>query len=312
MQRALGALLVLAFAMSSAAANPSQDLDRARKAFGGGDFSSAYAMLNSLLYPAEYMALSNKEDVIDAYLMLGASLYELGNRERAVAEFIKALQLDPERSILVGRFKEGVVNLFDDTKREQIRRAANDAEARKLAADRKAFDEMVKNLRFYEKHPYYVNFIPFGAGQFQNGDSGKGYFFAATQGVTLATSMGIFLYLGATYGLVAKIKDVNEAKTVRSLQQAEIISGAAFFAFYGLSIFDAIRHYKAQQLVNSSAVPQQLRNLIPQRPDPADPKPDPNPTPKPKPKKTSLLDRIHVGPMASPDGVGIGLLWEND
>jgi tetratricopeptide (TPR) repeat protein len=306
-QRAVAALVAVAIAAASAGAlaNPGKDLDRARDSFHSGDFSSAYTVLNSLLYPAEYMALSNKEDVIDAYIMLGASLYQLGNRERAAAEYKQALQLDPDRSILVGRFSEGAVNLFDDVKREQKARAERDAEAKALALRKKALDEYIKNLRVYETHPYYVNFVPFGAGQFQNGDSGKGYFFAATQGATLATSMGIFLYLSATYGLVAKIKDINEAKTVRSLQQAEIVSGAAFFAFYGLSLFDAIRHYKPRELVNSSSVPlpPELRDLQP---------PDPKQPARSTPKKTSLLDRIHLGPMASPQGVGIGLFWEND
>ena len=32
---------------------------------------------------------------------------------------------------------------------------------------------------------------------------------------------------------------------------------------------------------------------------------------KKPPKKTSLLDRVHVAPMITPNGVGVGLSWEN-
>jgi len=33
---------------------------------------------------------------------------------------------------------------------------------------------------------------------------------------------------------------------------------------------------------------------------------------KPAPRKTSMLDRLHLGPMITPNGAGIGLSWENE
>ena len=46
---------------------------------------------------------------------------------------------------------------------------------------------------------HYVNFIPFGAGQLQNGGRGKGFGFAIAEGVTGAASAGIWLYLVDRY-----------------------------------------------------------------------------------------------------------------
>src|SRR5690348_9791173 len=48
-------------------------------------------------------------------------------------------------------------------------------------------------------YPYAVNFVPFGVGQFHNGDTNKGIGFAVAEGVTGATSVGIWLYLTDHY-----------------------------------------------------------------------------------------------------------------
>src|SRR5262245_11178484 len=82
---------------SDATASPSDDLNRGRTSFKARDWESAAEVLNALLYPR--VKLVRPEEAVEAYLMLGASAYQLGDRERALAEFTKALELDPERSI---------------------------------------------------------------------------------------------------------------------------------------------------------------------------------------------------------------------
>lgn len=94
----------------------------------------------------------------------------------------------------------------------------------------------------FESHPYSRNFLPFGGGQFQNGDTAKGIAFAIGQGVTASASAGIFLYLASNYrdGLVP----IDEGARVNRLQRIEIATGAAFFGLYAWSVVDAIMNHE--------------------------------------------------------------------
>lgn len=93
----------------------------------------------------------------------------------------------------------------------------------------------------YEARSYAVNFIPFGAGQFQNGQRAKGAWFATSQAITAGTSAALFVYLSHRYdGYVHP----NEASRVRTLRHIEIASGAAFFALAAWGILDALVHYE--------------------------------------------------------------------
>jgi len=94
----------------------------------------------------------------------------------------------------------------------------------------------------YESRPYARNFLPLGAGQFQNGDTAKGVGFAVGQGVTAATSIGLFVYLADHY------RDdqvpVGDSARVRNMQQVEILTGYAFFGLYAWSVIDALVHHE--------------------------------------------------------------------
>lgn len=104
-------------------------------------------------------------------------------------------------------------------------------------APRRAGDPVV-----YRRHPFFVNVIPFGAGQLQNGERTTGVALAIAEGATAATSAGIWLYLEDHYdrGLVPP----DEALHVRHLQQIEIGTGVAFLALATAGIVDAIVHYQ--------------------------------------------------------------------
>ncbi|HEY4243017.1 MAG TPA: hypothetical protein VGM88_24545 [Kofleriaceae bacterium] len=281
-----GVLLVLA---RTAAATPKQDLDRGRASFRAKDYQSAIQALNYLLYPA--VLLGDRDDAIEAYILLGAASYEVGDRERARIELQNALRLDLDRSITTLGFSEGVVRLFDETKAELKVEIARDAEAKKLAEAREQLEAYRKSLVYYERRSYGVNFIPFGAGQFQNRETVRGYLFAASEAIAGGTSATLFFYLAGTYGLVNHDVPVGEARHVRTMQEIEIGTGAAFIGLYAFGVVDAIIHYKprAQIQGDDSLLPANLRKLE-------------------TPKKTSSL---HFGPILMPNSMGIGVSWEN-
>ena len=282
---------------ASPSAAPALQLDRGRESFKRGDWQSAIEVINVLLYPE--LQLARKEQVVEAHILLGAAYYQTGNRERAREEFQRALQIEPEQSIGTRLYSDGASRLFDETKTDlRIAKEREDEKAR-IAQRLKEIEDYKKSLIVYETHPYYVNFVPFGAGQFQNHQRGKGIFFAATQGVTGAASAGIFLYLASKYGLVSSSVPLDEGPGVRRLQEIEIATGVAFLGFYAWSVVDALLNYKSRQRVEGedSLLPPGML--------------DRGGGSSPPKKKTSVRDRLHFHPVLVPNGgAGVGLSLE--
>lgn len=294
-------LAVLAAAIAApadAGASPAQDLERARQSFRQHDFDSAMKLATFLLYPDEKLALP--VDLVEAHVILGASSFETGHRTEAKTEFERALQIQPDKSLTDLLFSDGAIRLFDETKADLEARAERDAQLRKLADERERIRKYKESLVIVEQRSFGVNFVPFGAGQFQNKQRVRGVLFAAGEGVTGGVSVGVFLYLAGKYGLNAQVP-VLEGPGVRQLQQIEIGTGIAFFALYAWGVVDALLHYQPRvQIEGDDTLLPPLRDL------PTDK------ATKPPSKKTSVLDRLHVRPMIAPDATGIGLSWEND
>src|SRR5262245_26917397 len=92
----------------------------------------------------------------------------------------------------------------------------------------------------HRHHPYIVNFIPFGAGQAENGEPGKALAFAAAETATGAVSFATWSYLVGTYH--DRMVPAGDAGSVRTLQQVEIATGFAFFALVAWGAIDAVLH----------------------------------------------------------------------
>jgi len=193
-------------------------------------------------------------------------------------------------------FSEGAVRLFERTKEDVKARLEHDAERKRLAEAAERLEAYRKSLVVYEARPFYLNFIPFGLAQFTQNRNRMGKVMAIGQTGTFLASAGIFGYLVGTYGFESNAVPITSGPAVRRLQQIEIGTGLGFFAFYAWGVYDAIRHHKARQQVqgDDSLIPPELLNPG-----------------KAKPPKTSLLDRLQIGPMVTPGGVGIGIGWEN-
>src|SRR5262249_56577118 len=130
---------------------------------------------------------------------------ETGNGADAKVEFEKALQIQPEKTLTDMLFSEGAIRLFDETKADIEARSRRDAELRKIADERERIRKYRESLVVVERRSFFVNFVPFGAGQFQNKQQTRGLLFAAGQGITAGVSIGIFVYLAGKYGFVATV-----------------------------------------------------------------------------------------------------------
>ncbi len=296
MRPAVIAVVVLATAAASprpASAGPGEDLDHARQAFRAKDCATVIEVAAPLIYPRSQLA--STYDLIEARILLGVCYYENTQREDARREFEAVLALQPDKSLDTLLFSADAVRFFTDVKSDADLRAQRDAELRRREDETERRAEALRNAVVFEKRSYGVNFVPFGAGQFQNRQTGKGLAFAATEVLTGGASAVIFGYLAAKYGFVGVVS-LADGPSVRRLQQIEVGTGVAFLGIYALGVVDALVHYKPTSRIQAdeSLAPELMKAR--------------GPAPRPR---TSLLDRIHVLPIFVPAGAGVGLSLED-
>jgi tetratricopeptide (TPR) repeat protein len=278
-----------------ATATPGQELAQANAAFRSGQFTAAQPLYNDLLYPTPRLA--SKDDLADAYVALGVCRLESGDVPGAKREFEKALNADPYHQLAKDMItNQEAIRIFEETKLERAQREKEQEAKRKQADLEEQIRQYRESAHVIEAHPYYLNFVPFGTGQFQNGQTVKGILLASGEALTGFTSFGIWFYLVNKYGINNSHPfTTNEAERVLLLQQIEVGTGIAFIVLAVYGVIDARLHWKPQVRgeFDDSLLPPELRR----------PKAE-----HAKPKKTSSL---HLGPIVTPSGAGIGLSWEN-
>jgi hypothetical protein len=114
----------------------------------------------------------------------------------------------------------------------------------------------------YARNSFSINFIPFGAGQFQNGQRRKGWAFLASESALALVSVGALTTNLAIYGFrphrtclppmggaevssECQIDRTDEDRS-RLLTRIQVVSGAAFFAVAAWGIADAIMHFRPE------------------------------------------------------------------
>jgi hypothetical protein len=282
-QAVIAALLVA----GTAHASPMQDLDTARKAFQTKNCEGAMPYLKNVLDP---IVLSDRDDIFEAHAMLGACEVQTNQVDFAKQEFRAALQLYPDKDLDPLYYSTSARDVYDEVKAKLAAEAKAAADERERQRAKEELQKRLADLKIYESNLYFVNYLPFGAGQFQNHERVRGTILLAGETATLGVSVGIWYYLVDKYGLQSSNVQLKDAQTVRTLQGVEIVSGAAFLALYAYGVYDSLKNYQSKRLVPNS---EELLKDLDKSTD--------------KPKKTTL----HWGPILVPGGAGIGVAWEN-
>ncbi|ACY16248.1 tetratricopeptide repeat protein [Haliangium ochraceum] len=268
---------------AAASAAPAEQLAEAREAFRLGRFDEAIPALNYLLYPDA--RLSDRGDLVEAHLLLGVAHFEVGDRADARRELEEALFLDDSVILDPLLFSEEAIAFFEERKQVFRDRAARQEEARKLAEERARLRELLENMIVIERKPYYINFVPLGAGQFQNGHDEKGIALFVSQAILGGTSAGLWVWQVGSYGYngVVPKEDIN---TVRRVQEIQVVTGVACIGLMVAGIIDSLIHYESttRRPADESLIPSDL-----------------------KPREASRRPRIDLAP--SPNGLGAVLTW---
>jgi hypothetical protein len=260
----------------AAAANPSQDLARARSQFERGQYQKVVDALAPQLYPR---ALLREEDELkEAHYLLGVAQFFLDRRDKARQEFVALLYLDPRKELdpavespEVYAFFEGVKGELK-LKLEELRREKDKAEADKNKPSR----EVVITRTITEPSPI-GNFVPFGYGQFRNDQPAKGTFFLVSETLTGGASLFLFTFQAVQYGIPSKVPP-DDKDLVRTIQITQIITGGLFLIFYGWGVVDSFAYQKPKMVEERHERP--------------------------------IESRAYILPMVTPDGaVGVGATW---
>lgn len=203
---AAAALAAVVLCASPARADARAELEKARAAYLARSYVEAEERLRALVDPKS--GLKEQGLVSQARMYLGAALMAQDSKEQATAVFERLVLEDPTFEPDPLAFPGPVVNALIDVRahlRERLRAAAESAA--RLDAERRARDEAqrraqaawlerVKTMAQEEKTTVrssrLVALLPFGAGQFQNGQPVMGWIFLGTE-AALATGTAITL-----------------------------------------------------------------------------------------------------------------------
>jgi hypothetical protein len=154
------------------------------------------------------------------------------------------------------RAHEAEVENLEAKQREAVRARQRDREqCEKLRAGPTVIEKR------FGRNSFLLNFVPFGAGQFQNGHRRKGWAFLAVQTSLAAASVAVLTTNFALYGFrpvrgcrydtgaaPCPPQDIDHTDENRSrwLMRTQIATGAAFFAAVAWGIVDALYYFRAE------------------------------------------------------------------
>ena len=280
-------------------AGPKEILQDASRTYARGRYKQVIERVRPLLYPT--IKLSDQEQVISAHRLLALSYMFLKDKVPAEKHFLAILSLRPRYELDPVVDPVAAVELFDEVKRRNaerikaiLERERKEQERKRLEAlrrkkelERKRLEALLarpKTERVIEKRRYWINWIPFGAGQLQNGHTKKGFTLLGLQAGLAAASLG--LYIGEVSlinekGLVPD-KDWN---TARGLMYAQIATGAACIGLMIYGVVDALIYYKPDSVTIRS-----IKQKVPPATGPA--------------KKKSTW---YIAPTLGPGSAGLGI-----
>jgi hypothetical protein len=282
----LALVVMLTAAAAFGQTTPERELELARALFDAGKYGETISLVRRVLAVTNF----TDEQRIELHRMAGLSSFNLGELPAARESFLALLRLNPDYVLDPFIAPPPALRLF-----EQVRKEASDEltlvrQLLQVRAEQKRREEEEKRKAAeargtgktitIEKRPFWMNFLPFGAGQFQQERTGWGIAFAVSEGVFAITSI-------VAYWAIELLKvDVRESyeglltnatgRTIRGIPQSaeaqrdawrvvKFATGGAFYAAWIAGIVDAVLHHDGDKRTESKEanVPPPRLNLTP-------------------------------------------------
>jgi hypothetical protein len=223
----------------------------------------------------------NDKDLAELHKLAGLSAFHLNRTEDSARHFRALLRLDPDFNLDPFAVPPPAVAWLDTLRQQmsaelelvrqerRLRVEREQAEAERRERERVVAEEQRRRVevlsrqvtvRQVEKRSILVNFVPFGAGQFQQGRNGLGTVLAATEGALAVTSiLSFFAYDALVETKRVTVDDIRGPRDVpvryiptERLPQATAWtwlkwgSAAGFYAVYAGGVADALAHHQDQ------------------------------------------------------------------
>ena len=259
---AVSGLLFVLMAASAlpVAADELSDFESARRNYDKQNYAKAARGLESLVGGVVPRA-TNPVVRIEARKYLGATYLFLAKDEAAREQFRLLLEEDPDYDIDPVAFPKAVVQTFQEVKREataaRARKEALEAARRKrertneleeLIRQQQRIQELeeLASVETVEKvNSRWIAALPFGVGQFQNGDRKLGIMFAVTESAFLAASIATFIGHNSLRDEDPTPEELDRAHRVeRALRIGNWVSVGAYLSFTVAGIIEAEVRYK--------------------------------------------------------------------
>jgi hypothetical protein len=257
---------VIYLALALALAAP-PELKRARGRLEFGAWADAAGAVRQLLGRQPNLA---DADAVEAYRILGIAEFHLGDQNQSRSAFVNLLARDPDYALDAFLVPPAIVEFFDRTKREnesslaplrerkralrEQERLAEEARRKLLAEEQARAGPPTKIIRVQERL-YLFNWMPLGAGQFQNGQRSKGTALAAGQVVAgLVNLSAILLHnqiaedrsrscISGQPGCSRPPYSDADRRLLTQIDIGKYVSAGVFWGLYAWGVWDAHRNY---------------------------------------------------------------------
>jgi hypothetical protein len=235
------AIGTLALYGHDAAADVQSDLEKAHSAYVAHKFGDAEARLRALL-DEKKKRLTDPDSVADARMYLGAVLVAEDKKDEAGLVFEQLVldkpdyEPDPLRVSLEAidayidartRLRDRLAELkAEEVRKVQERRKKEEADRANAAAHLALLEKLASTETITERHSRWLALLPFGAGQFQNGQDTLGWVVLSSEALLGVTSIG---------GVVVALAEQEQASGAyqrRDLQEATSFNRRAQYAAY--------------------------------------------------------------------------------
>lgn len=251
---------VLAAALCSvvpvaAHADESGDLDKALSAYVAHRYADAEERLRVLLDPSTG-TLTNPYDLADARMYLGAVLVAEGNKEGADSVFEQLLLAKPDYQPDPLRIALEAIYVFIDTrsrlrerlgtlqaelvKQQKDQRSKDEALHRMLLARQSLLEKLAaEDLVILHPNSRWIAMLPFGVGQFQNGQEAFGWVLLGGE-TLLAVGSGVAgvlsLYASAQTNAAIERNDGTAGAYNRRAQDESIVGDVLAGGFFAVAV----------------------------------------------------------------------------
>lgn len=222
----------------AAAATELDDFERARRAYEQHDYRLAVDLFEQMV-GGPTPAIRNPLLVEECRKYLAAAYVFVGNPDAAEQQFAALLQSRPDYSFNPATFPAPVVDLFESVRerlaRERVEAAAERErrQADRAAARREAqlrLIAMAEEAEVTLPNDPLLAWLPFGVGQFQNGNAELGAALLLSQALTLLASV-------ATFVVWMPVNDLHQSQGRLSTVDPDLLLGLQIANWASLGAF---------------------------------------------------------------------------